>query len=364
MGSSRRPGLMCSTKGDDIDEGTMCLVRSPTPGPMCFIEGRPDLVHDPRFRVIFGLNGTVIGFFRSSGGVSEVRNTDGEIVWEDELPLEHGIPVLDTVLDAVEDGLKSLGYAAIGTLDTVLENNWAALGLPMDEDHREPIAQKLGIPLDATAYRVGRGGGHLISLLQAGAEVVGGATLFVAGKGAFVAGVATTPEGIGVVIVPVAVVTIAAGTTVVIHGGALGRATFMNMTKGDGGGGPKEPGIRPPKNVPRIREKTTTFKGGSPYDNFNKARADAIAQAKLKPDKIDFRAEAGPAREIGRVKGGMNKDGVSGGWRLDFDPKDPTKGLHINWWRMERGTYIEGANIIEGGTQDLYWEILSHFPMD
>ena len=36
--------------------------------------------------------------------------------------------------------------------------------------------------------------------------------------------------------------------------------------------------------------------------------------------------------------------------------------MHINWWRMEGGTYIEGANIIEGGSQDLYWEILSHFP--
>jgi hypothetical protein len=58
----------------------------------------------------------------------------------------------------------------------------------------------------------------------------------------------------------------------------------------------------------------------------------------------------------------MNKDGVSGGWRLDFDPADATKGLHINWWRMEGGVYHRGANIIEGGTQDLYWEILSHFP--
>ncbi len=41
MGNSRRPGPMCTTKGDDIDEGTIYLARSPTPGPVC-IAGRPD----------------------------------------------------------------------------------------------------------------------------------------------------------------------------------------------------------------------------------------------------------------------------------------------------------------------------------
>jgi hypothetical protein len=358
---------VCTTWGDDIDEGTMCLARSPAPGPVC-IEGRPDppsssLASNPAFRAILGRNGTVIGYYRSSGGYSEVRNTDGEIVWSDELPLQHGIPLIDTALDAIEDGLKHLGYAVVGTLDTVLEDNWAALGLPLDEAHRQPIAQKLGIPLDATAYSIGRGACHLISLLQTAAELVGGATLFVSGAGELVAGVATTPAGVGVVIVGVGVVTVAAGTTVVIHGGVLGRATFMNMMKGDGGGGrPPQPGIRPPKSVPRVSEKTTRFGGGSPRENFNRARADAIAQAKLKPDKVPFRAELGPPQEIGRIKGSMNSDGVSGGWRLDFDSANPSKGLHINWWRMEGGTYIEGANVIEGGTQDLYWEILSHFP--
>jgi hypothetical protein len=323
----------------------------------------PNLASNPAFRPILGLNGTVVGYFRSSGGYSEVRNTDGQIVWADELPLEHGIPILDTALDAVEGGLRHLGYAAVGTLDTVLENNWSALGLRLDEAHRQPIAQKLGIPLDATAYNVGRGAGHLLSLLQSAAEMVGGATLFISGTGATLAGVATTPEGVGVVIVPVAVVTVATGATVVIHGGVLGRATMMNMMSGEGGGGrPAQPGIRPPKSVPRIREQARRFGGGSARENFNKARADAIAQAKLKPNKIPFRSETGPAHEIGRIKGSMNKDGVSGGWRLDFDPGDPSKGLHINWWRMEGGTYIEGANIVEGGTQDLYWDILSHFP--
>jgi hypothetical protein len=41
MGNSRRPGPMCTTKGDYIDEETMCLSLSPTPGPVC-IASRPE----------------------------------------------------------------------------------------------------------------------------------------------------------------------------------------------------------------------------------------------------------------------------------------------------------------------------------
>ena len=191
---------------------------------------------------IHGLTGRLIGYSRSSAGYSEVRNTDGEIVWSDEIPLEHGLPIIDPVLDLVEKGLRQLGYVAVGTIDTVLENNWRALGLPVDKDHTQPIAKKLGIPLDATAYTIGRGAGHALSLLQVAAEMVGGATLFLSGLGEFMAGVATTPEGIGVVIASVGVVTMAGGATVVIYGGALGKATFFNMKtmKGEGGGGGRE----------------------------------------------------------------------------------------------------------------------------
>jgi hypothetical protein len=41
MGNSRRQGPMCTTKGDDVDDGTMCLARSQTPAPLC-IAGRPE----------------------------------------------------------------------------------------------------------------------------------------------------------------------------------------------------------------------------------------------------------------------------------------------------------------------------------
>lgn len=361
---------ICGSRSSSIDEGTVCRSQSPTPGPLRSEGYRPSPANpsfDPYYSTpIFDRSGKVVGWYRSSGGYSEVRNTNGQVVWSDELPLEHvRIPLLDTALDAVVAGLKAVGYAAVGTLDTLLENNWSALGLKLDEAHRQPFAQKLGIPLDSTAYSIGRSAGHLVSLLQSAAEIVGGATLFTSGVGSFVAGVATTPEGIGVVVMPVAVVVVATGATVVIHGGVLASATFTNaMSSGGGGGGgsPKQPSIRPPASVPKTPEKIAKFKADTPREAFNKARADAIANARLNADKVPFRSEAGPAHEIGRVKGSMNKDGVSGGWRLDFDPKDATKGLHINWWRMEGGVYHRGANVIEGGTQDLYWEILSHFP--
>jgi hypothetical protein len=123
-----------------------------------------------------------------------------------------------------------------------------------------------------------------------------------------------------------------------------------------------QPSIRPPVSVTKAPEQIRLFKGASLYGAFAMARADAILNARLGDDTIPFRSELGPIHEIGRVKGSMNRDGVSGGWRLDFDRDDPRKGLHINWWRMDGGVYYRGANIIEGGTQDLYWEILSHFP--
>jgi hypothetical protein len=43
MGDSRRPGPMCTTNGSDIDEGTMSLARSPTPGSVCIASSDPGL---------------------------------------------------------------------------------------------------------------------------------------------------------------------------------------------------------------------------------------------------------------------------------------------------------------------------------
>jgi hypothetical protein len=70
--------------------------------------------------------------------------------------------------------------------------------------------------------------------------------MFTSGIGEFMAGVATTPEGIGVVIIPVAMVTVAGGATIVMHGGALGKATFINMMKAEGRGQSNRREFEPP----------------------------------------------------------------------------------------------------------------------
>ncbi len=176
--------------------------------------------------------GLVVGYERYSGGYTEVRNTAGEIVFVDEIPLERvRIPIIDDIGDALEH----LGYAAVGAVDAWLEDNWRALGLP---PKHEPLASLLGIPTDATAYRIGRGAGHLVSLLQAAAEIVGGAAIVVTGAGEFLVGIATTPAGgAGLVVMPVAAVTTAAGAAIVVHGGVLAGAVFMSAMSGGGGEG-------------------------------------------------------------------------------------------------------------------------------
>lgn len=176
--------------------------------------------------------GLVVGYRRSSGGYTEMRNTAGEMVFVDEIPIERvRIPIVDDIIDA----LTQAGYVAAGLADAVLEDNWRALGLP---PHPQPFGNLLGIPADAVAYRIGRGAGHAVALLQAAAEMVGGASLIVGGGGEFLVGVATTPAGgAGLVIMPVAVATVAAGTTVLVHGGALAGAVFMNAMSGGGRGG-------------------------------------------------------------------------------------------------------------------------------
>jgi hypothetical protein len=211
----------------------------------------------------------VVGFKRSSGGYTEVRNTAGEIVFVDEIPIERlRIPIVDDVGDALAQG----GYTAAGAVDAWLEDNWAALGLPPKE---HPVAGLLGIPPDSIAYRIGRGAGHVLSLLQAAAEIVGGAAIVAGGAGEFAVGVATTPAGgVGVVVMPVAVVTIAAGTTVVVHGGALAGAVFMSAAGGGGGGGGGGPRKRNPWKI--TKEGTAESRASNRFGRFDKSKSDGL----------------------------------------------------------------------------------------
>lgn len=81
------------------------------------------------------------------------------------------------------------------------------------------------------------------------------------------------------------------------------------------------------------------------------------------PRTVDFVQVRGPLR--GRVTGRMTPDGLQG-WRIDFDPNDPSKGFHVNWWDQSAGPksaqWFRGANVIDGGTETDFLEILSHFP--
>lgn len=174
--------------------------------------------------------GMVIGYIRG-GSYKEVRNTAGEFMGSWEPGLEKvRIPLVDDLYDV----LKQAGYVAVGAVDAWLEDNWAALGL---DPHERPLARLFDIPEDAVAYSLGRGVGHAVSLLQAAAEIVGGAALIVGGGGATLIGVATTPAGVGLAIQPVGIAAIAAGATVMIHGGALAGAVFMSPIRDRGGGG-------------------------------------------------------------------------------------------------------------------------------
>jgi hypothetical protein len=69
----------------------------------------------------------------------------------------------------------------------------------------------------------------------------------------------------------------------------------------------------------------------------------------------------------GKVLGSQTPDGAQG-WRIDWSPR--SGDFHVNWWdrRLDHGgnrnrsLQYYGANIVVGGTQDLFWQIETHFP--
>jgi len=100
------------------------------------------------------------------------------------------------------------------------------------------------------------------------------------------------------------------------------------------------------------------------YENFAKAREAARIRANLGQDAVPFLQEVGPYQY--KVYTGMRSSDKSRGWRLDFDPNNPEKGMHINWWYapdpLRPKLEYRGMLKIDKSTQDIYWEILSHFP--
>lgn len=99
------------------------------------------------------------------------------------------------------------------------------------------------------------------------------------------------------------------------------------------------------------------------YENFAKAREVAKIYANLGNETYPYLQKIGPYRNM--VYTGMkNKDG-SRGWRLDFDPNDIDKGVHVNWWYkpdINSKSIFKGTIKIENANQDIFQDILSHFP--
>jgi hypothetical protein len=105
----------------------------------------------------------------------------------------------------------------------------------------------------------------------------------------------------------------------------------------------------------------TGYGGAHGYENFANARAAAKFRANLGDDAVPFLQEIGPYRN--NVYTGMQSLNGHRGWRLDFNPKDSNIGGHINWWHQsETGRIYKGMIKIDQMDNNLYWDILSHFP--
>jgi hypothetical protein len=281
--------------------------------------------------------GMVIGYSQSSGGFTEVYNTSGELIFQDEIGIE---PVRIPVIGHIWDVLKQAGYVAVGLWEAWLGDNLSALGLPPGRT----LGDVLGIPPDAVAYRVGQGAGHAVSMLQAAAEIAGGVALVVGGDGALLIGAATAPVGVGLAIMPVAVATVGVGTVVVIHGGALAKASFMSMSAGSSGGGSE--GKKPPQ--------TAAERGQTAAErDWEKAEAEAERQ-RAKAD-VPERTEHGALRQ--QERGALT--GEEKAQLKSTPPRHQSNGATAKVLKEGRGRYTvvitneEGINVsvIRGKTK-------------
>lgn len=119
-------------------------------------------------------------------------------------------------------------------------------------------------------------------------------------------------------------------------------------------------------------ENEMEFCGRDPFEGFGMARTAAKVYAGLlwlggSQDTIPFVAEIGPY--AGHVVGRQSRD-TKQGWRIDVSRV--AGEFHINWWDRrqdtspkgdyDRSKHLYGANFVTGGTQQLFWELESHFP--
>lgn len=99
------------------------------------------------------------------------------------------------------------------------------------------------------------------------------------------------------------------------------------------------------------------------YENFAIAREHARMRANLIDEGVPFLQEVGPYD--GKIYTGMRSIDKSRGWRIDLDPKNSCKGVHINWWFCpdpnKPKLRYKGMIKIDAD-KETYWDIISHFP--
>ncbi|OWK41006.1 putative hemagglutinin-related protein [Fimbriiglobus ruber] len=105
---------------------------------------------------------------------------------------------------------------------------------------------------------------------------------------------------------------------------------------------------------------------GIEYENvakdFDAARRFARELSGLGEDSIDA---LGKMRyDYKKIIGRQSPDGLRG-WRLDWDPNNPTKGFHINWWDKsanlgDRKQWLQGYIRIENGNYNQYLDLMEH----
>jgi RHS repeat-associated protein len=125
--------------------------------------------------------------------------------------------------------------------------------------------------MDAPQTATGRGIGHVISIVQGGAEIVGGVAGMDAGAGEAIVTAPAAGTGAGIVVPAVGVVTAGVGAIVTVHGAAVVVKTFANIFSKDSSGqsqsGSQQPYENTPENEERMRQgKSPVGRDGKPVE--------------------------------------------------------------------------------------------------
>lgn len=112
------------------------------------------------------------------------------------------------------------------------------------------------------------------------------------------------------------------------------------------------------------QENVQHFTAASAWEAYREAREAAKVYAGVTGRTVPYLQELGPFRN--RITGSQTPDGQRG-WRIDLS--QPAGALHVNWWdhtkdpdRRNKALLLYGANYVSGAGEQMFWEILSHFP--